>query len=174
MIELSLWVFGSIAALFVLVVLRGAPYVPSRRRDIDVAFKDLYRLSKDDLLVDIGSGDGVVLRAASKCGARAVGYEINPVLAIISRLLNGGNSRIKVMFRDFWLTPLPSEVTVVYVFSESRDIGKMAKRVQNEASRLKKTIWLISYAFEVPGMMCHRKNDLYFLYKLQPLQFSRP
>ena len=58
----------------------GAPYLPSHRRDVARAFDELYPLSSSDVLLDIGSGDGVVLRQASKRGARAIGYEIHPLL----------------------------------------------------------------------------------------------
>ena len=76
---IAFWVFAGIVALFLLTALRGAPYVPSRRQDIDRAFTELYHISKEDHLVDLGSGDGVVLRQAAKKGASASGFEINPV-----------------------------------------------------------------------------------------------
>ena len=81
-------IFAAIAAvvlLFGFVAFTGAPYVPSRRRDLQKAFDELYRLKKTDVLVDIGSGDGIVLREASRRGARAIGYELQPLLVLISR-----------------------------------------------------------------------------------------
>jgi spermidine synthase len=53
---------------------------------LNLAFHELYQLTENDNFVDIGSGDGVVLREASKIGARAVGFEINPILVFISTL----------------------------------------------------------------------------------------
>ena len=77
-----------VVLLFGFVVFRGAPYVPSKRRDIKRAFEELYPLDDSDTLVDIGSGDGVVLRMAAKRGAHAVGYELNPILVLVSRWLS--------------------------------------------------------------------------------------
>ncbi len=167
-------IITGIIALFSLVVLRGAPYVPSRRKDVAPAFDELYPLSANDTLVDIGSGDGIVLRQAAARGARAIGFEINPILVILSRLLSLHQPGVQTKWRDFWLTPLPVETTVVYVFGESRDIVKMAARVQSEANRLHTTIWLISYAFAVPGLRPTRSFRAHFLYEMNPLQSAQP
>ena len=72
-----------LCVFFGLVVFRGAPYVPSKKTYINQAFSDLYPLTDKDVLVDVGSGDGVVLRSATKFGALAIGYEINPILVIM-------------------------------------------------------------------------------------------
>ena len=40
----------------------GAPYVPSRRKELKMLFDETYKLNPNDTLVDLGSGDGVVLR----------------------------------------------------------------------------------------------------------------
>lgn len=152
------------------VAFTGAPYVPSKRGDIVRCFSELYRLNKKDVLVDIGSGDGVVLRAASKKGARAVGYEIHPVLVVISRLLSYGDKNVSVRLANFWRTPLPDDTTVVYTFGEDRDIEKMYQKVQNEATRLGYTIRFISYAFEVPNVTINKTVGAHHLYIVKPLQ----
>jgi tRNA G46 methylase TrmB len=66
-----------IVLVFCSVIIFGAPYVPTRRRDISTAFDKLYKVGAQDTVLDIGSGDGLVLRAAARRGARAIGYEIN-------------------------------------------------------------------------------------------------
>lgn len=161
-----------IIIVFGLIVFRGAPYVPSRRRDVRRAFKELYPLSDTDVLVDIGSGDGVVLRESIKAGAgRAVGIELNPILVLISRLLSRGSRRITVRMADFWLTRLPDDTTVVYVFGESRDIEKMAKKVRSESSRMNRVFYLISYGFALKdGAGLVKQAGAHYLYKFDPLQ----
>ena len=147
-------IFAAIAAvvlLFGFVAFTGAPYVPSRRRDLQKAFDELYRLKKTDVLVDIGSGDGVVLREASRRGARAIGYELQPLLVLISR----------------WLS-LPDETTVVYLFGDGRDIAKMVQYLQHETNRLGHDIWLLSYGFEAAGLTLHKTAGAHNLYLLQP------
>lgn len=163
------WLLFVSVITFGFVVFRGAPYVPSRKRQLAVAFDELYPLSKDDVVVDIGSGDGVVLREAAKRGARAVGYELNPVLVLISRYLSRQQPLVTTRLADFWFVALPPETTVVYVFGESRDIVKMAKKVRDEAQRLQKSLGFISYGFVVPGLEPDKKVGPYFLYRFTPL-----
>lgn len=163
------WVACGIVLLFGFVVFRGAPYVPSKKADIKRAFDELYPLTKDDLLVDIGSGDGIVLRQAAKRGAHAVGYELNPLLVIISKLLSRNQPNVVVHLADFWSVKLPKETTVVYTFGESRDIVKMADKVAAESKRLGKPLLFISYAFEVPGLAPAKKIGAHYLYSFDPL-----
>lgn len=168
---LLIWIAVGILVFFGFVVLRGAPYVPTKKRDLERAFDELYPIGKTDVLVDIGSGDGVVLRQAAKRGARAVGYELNPILVLISKLLaRPYGSLIKVRLVDFWLTQLPADVTIVYTFGESRDIGKMYNKVVQEATRLHKTIYFMSYGFSVPTIPPVARNKVAYLYEASPLQ----
>ncbi|HET8884146.1 MAG TPA: methyltransferase domain-containing protein [Candidatus Saccharimonadales bacterium] len=164
------WALTFLILIFGFVVFRGAPYVPSRKRHLTRAFKELYPLGSNDVLVDIGSGDGIVLREAAKRGATAIGYELNPILVIISRLLSRKQSLVRVHLADFWSVSLPAETTVVYVFGESRDIVKMARKVADEAARLQKPLAFISYGFAVPGLTPVKTDGAYYLYQITSLQ----
>ena len=164
-----LWPLVIIVGLFGFVVFRGAPYVPSRKRELVDAFERLYPLSSRDTLVDIGSGDGIVLREAAKRGAHAIGYELNPVLVLISRWLSRADQRVTTHLADFWTVQLPPETTVVYVFGESRDITKMAQKVENEAIRMGRTLAFISYGFAVPEKTPVKKVGAYYLYQFVAL-----
>ncbi len=164
------WVLFSVAIIFGFVVFRGAPYVPSRKRELAQAFEQLYPLNDKDVLIDIGSGDGIVLREAAKRGAKAVGYELNPILVGITKLLSYRQPLVEVHLVDFWRVRLPQETTVVYTFGESRDIRKMANKVISESNRLKKSLFFISYAFAVPNMQPMKKVGAYYLYQVTPLQ----
>ena len=170
------WLWLAIIVIIIsfgFVVFCGAPYVPSNRSQIKRALTELYPLTKDDVLVDIGSGDGVVLRETAKIGARAVGYEINPFLVIISRLLSYKYKKITVKLADFWLTHLPNGTTVVYVFSVSRDINKIVRYIQNEANRLGKKIYVISYGIELINIKPEKTISAYRLYSFNPLQSNK-
>lgn len=154
--------------LFGLTVFRGAPYVPSQRRYIERAFDSLYKLSAKDVLVDIGSGDGVVLRIAARKGARAVGYELNPILVVISRLLARGNRRISVRLTDFWFAPLPDDTTVIYLFGVTRDRKRMTKKLQREADRMGRPLKVLTLGSGLHKMAPDAEHDAYQLYTLQP------
>ena len=53
------------------------PYVPTPRDVVD-AMLDLAKVSKQDVLYDLGCGDGRIVIAAAKRGARATGIDLNP------------------------------------------------------------------------------------------------
>ena len=62
-----------------------APFVPTPQDVVD-RMLELVALKKDDLLYDLGSGDGrIVVTAAQKYGIKAVGFEISPDLVKTSR-----------------------------------------------------------------------------------------
>lgn len=169
-----LWIVGGIVVSLGFVAFTGAPYVPSKRRDIRQAFTELYPLSKKDTLVDIGSGDGVVLRQARHFGARAVGYEIHPLLVAVSRWLSRHDDGVTVHMKSFWHAKLPTETTVVYTFGDSRDIARMYGVVESEATRLQRPLFLISYGFAMKDHDPVRQVGAYYLYKIKPLQGQSP
>lgn len=164
-----LWVLLVPVALFGLVVLRGAPYVPTKRRYLEKALTDLYPLTDKDTLVDIGSGDGVVLRTAARRGAKAVGYEINPILVVISRLLSR-SPLISVRLMDFWYADLPRDTTIIYTFGEARDIKRMYEKAELTALAHNKVIYFMSFGFDVPGKKAFKYDGSFYLYKVKPLQ----
>jgi SAM-dependent methyltransferase len=49
------------------------------------AMLDLAKVTPDDYVMDLGSGDGRIVIAAAKRGARAVGFEFNPDMVALSR-----------------------------------------------------------------------------------------
>jgi hypothetical protein len=163
------WLLAGIVLLFGFVVFFGAPYVPSKRREVEQAFTGLYEVTNRDVLVDMGSGDGVVLRAAAKRGAHAVGYELNPVLALFSKVLSHRYKNIRVYVANLWKVEFPRETTVVYVFAVERDIEKIARKLQKEANRLQKPLSVISYGCEIPHMTPLRLLGAHYLYTFPPL-----
>ena len=167
-----LWLIIACAAALLVgfVAFTGAPYVPSKRSDIARAFTELYKLKPSDLVVDIGSGDGVVLREVSRRGAHAIGYEIHPLLVGISRWLSRNDDRVMVELANFWRVEIPANTTVVYTFGDSRDIMKMHDKVQSEATRIGHDLAFITYGFDVPGIAPAKTVGAHHLYRIQPLQ----
>lgn len=162
------WAFFALVFIFGFVVFRGAPYVPSHRRYAKLALTKLYRIRSDDVLVDLGSGDGVILRLATKLGARAIGYELNPVLVIVSWLLARGDRRQKTVMADMWLTDFPAETTVVYVFSVSRDANKLTAKLQKHVDKYDRKLWCITYGAVLGGVNPVKKLHAHNLYLFEP------
>jgi len=167
-----LYVVGAIVVLLGFSAFFGAPYVPSRRRDLIRMFDNLYPISAKDVVIDVGSGDGVILREASRRGAKAVGYEISPLLVWVSRWLSRGDKHVNVTMTNFWQAHFPADTTVVYAFSVGRDGKKMTKKIQSEANRLAKPLALICYGNPLPDTTALREFEAYHLYEFDPLQVS--
>ena len=172
------WIFAAVFIAFGFVVVRGAPYVPSHRKYARLALTKLYRLKTSDVLVDLGSGDGTVLRLATKLGAaQAIGYELNPILVAISWLLARGDKKQRTVLADMWLSEFPAETTVVYVFSVTRDSEKLTKKLQKHADAHGRELWCITYG---AGLAADKKPvkklHAHQLYHFAPeaLQQKRP
>lgn len=165
--SIVLLVITVIAIAFGFTAFFGAPYVPSRNEELRKIFKNLYPLSKKDLLIDLGSGDGKVLRAATEFGARAVGVELSPLLALFSKLRLRKNPGVQVVCRNYFHFDFPAETTVVYVFGDGRDIGHIVRYVELQAKRIGHPILLISHAFEAEAYRPQGQYRAYYLYKIK-------
>ena len=164
-----IFIIMTIVIIFGITVFFGAPYVPSLSRELLKMFKKLYPLSNKDLLIDMGSGDGVVLKVAAGLGAQAIGIELHPVLSFLSRIrLRKLKSKTKVVCQNYLDFPFPPETTVIYTFSDSRDINKIYQKVKSEAKRLNKELYFISNGFEVPGVKHKKTYSSFYLYKVSP------
>ena len=167
----SFYVFLFILILFTFVIFRGAPYVPSQRRYLKRALTKLYPLGPDDVLVDVGSGDGVVIRMAVRLGASwAIGYELNPALVLASKFLAIGDKRIESRLADFWLVELPPDLTVVYVFMVKKMSKRLEQKVQDHVNKHQKPVTVIAYGIPFTDREPDAKLEAYFLYHFQPLQ----
>ncbi len=167
---IALLIFFTVMLIGGFAVFFGAPFVPSRPSDVRVAFTKLYRLTNSDLLVDLGSGEGVVLRGAARCGATAIGYEINPLLVIWSKIASRKYANISVRLANYYKIDFPDETTIVYTFGDSRDLNKMVRKVEAEATRMGKPLWFISYGFRVSDKEIQNQVGASFLYLIEPLQ----
>jgi hypothetical protein len=112
---------------------RGAIFVPSSREKT-TRMSELAEVIPGERAVDLGSGDGrVVIELASR-GAAAEGFEINPVLVLLSRWnirRAGLSGRAVIHWGSFWravLTPF----TVVIVFQGSFVMRRLERKLRKE------------------------------------------
>jgi hypothetical protein len=161
------WLFLAILVIaFLGVIVVGSPYVPSRSRDLKQALGRLYPLSESDMLVDLGAGDGIVLRTAAAFGARAYGIELNPFLVLIAKVLNRNNPLVTIRFGNLRSMKLPPDVTVVYTFPNTKDIASLTRKLLTESSRLNRNFHLISYGSTFPDLALEKKEGAHLLYKV--------
>lgn len=152
------------------VVFVGAPYVPTRRQDSEQVVATA-RLRPGDHLVDLGSGDGRVLRAAAEQGIRGTGYELSVPFFVLSQWrLRRYRSLVRVHMANYWNRTLPDETTAVYTFLASKYMARLDTYLQGEADRLGRELTLVSYAFELPDRPIERRNGALLVYRFTPTQ----
>jgi hypothetical protein len=136
----------------------GAPYVPILHRDSERILK-LSGLKPGQTLVDLGSGDGRLMRAAAAQGIRCIGYEINPYLVWISRLVCWRYRKlVTIHTANIWHTKIP-RADVIYIFGLDRYMENLEQKFTAELSRPTK---VISYIFRLPSKApVHQTHNTY-------------
>ena len=103
---------------------RGSPYIapfaPTPQEVVD-RMLELAEVSQSDLVYDLGSGDGrIVITAARRYGARAVGFEIDPLLVTHSqrRIKEAGwEDLAEIREQDIRSVDLsPASVVTIYLY----------------------------------------------------------
>ena len=158
------WLFSIIGVLLICfcgVLLVGAPYVPTLSPQV-VAALDLLDLKSGETLLELGCGDGRVLIAAARQNLQAVGYELNPFLALVAWLRTRRyRSQVKVVWGNFWLRSWPP-AEGIFVFLLPRYMPKLDKKCMQYTH---KPIKLVSFAFEIPDKKPARKKAGIYLYR---------
>lgn len=150
-----------ISGLFATGAILGAPYVPILNKAGNDLL-DLVDLPSGATIIDLGSGDGAFALQAAKRGYRVIGYEINPILVLISRIrLLKYRHHAKIYLRDFWRVQLP-EADAIYVFLIERYMLKLANKLTAEVS---KPTLVVSHVFAIPGKKPLKSNKNAMVYK---------
>lgn len=123
-----------------------APFVPTPQ-DVVERMLTLAGVTKDDVVYDLGSGDGrLVVTAAQKFGARGVGIDIDPDRIEEGRAnakRAGVEDRVEFRLQDAMQADL-SEATVVTLYLLSSSNVKLRPRL---TSQLKAGARIVSHQF---------------------------
>jgi len=150
--------------LFGFVVLFGAPYLPTLKKQTDDAL-DLLALKPGQTLLELGCGDGRVAKAAARRGIRVVGYELNPILVIIAKLHTVKYRKlVTIKWGNFWQTNWP-ETDAIFVFLLDKYMKKLDKKIVQKTKQQGREIRLLSFTFEIPGRKPIANKGGLFLYK---------
>ena len=131
-------------------LIRQVPYAPTPE-DVVVKMLDLAKVTPDDVVYDLGSGDGrVVITAAQKYKAHAVGIEIDPALYLrsskhIEEL--GLQDRARIIHEDMFNVDIHrATVVVLYLLTSFNE--KLRPKLQRE---LRSGTRIVSHDFHIPG-----------------------
>jgi SAM-dependent methyltransferase len=135
--------------ILVLPFTQGALYVSTSRAKV-AAFINAVPMKAGQTLVDLGCGDGRVLREAQKrYGVHSIGYEINPLAYLKARICSFGLNKIKIKRENFWEADL-SGADVVFCYLYPDVMKKLAAKL---AVGLKPGVVVVSSHFSVPGFV---------------------
>lgn len=132
-----------------------APFVPTGKRDLKEIL-DAAQIQSGEVVYDLGSGDGRVVRAAARRGAHAVGYEKSYVLVFLSRLITYfSDTRSRAIFkRTNYLNESFSSADVIFCYLMPKAMENLQEKFEIE---LKPGARIISRAFKVPGWIPVRR-----------------
>lgn len=136
-----------------------APFVPTPERVVDQML-EAAGVGKEDVVYDIGSGDGRILfAAAQKFSAKAVGVEINPFLAEETEKRAeqlGLSELVSVVQKDVFEVDLSdADVVTVYLLTSSND--KLKPKFEAE---LKPGARVVSHDFQFRGWKAEKTVDV--------------
>lgn len=133
-------VFSLVGLLFA----KGVPYVPLSKEKMKYLQTEL-QIIKNKKVVDLGCGDGRVLRMFEKMGAEEmVGYEINLWACLIGKIINRlTGSKAKIHFRNFKKVDL-SDYEIIFCYLLEGALSDLREKLIKELNPNGK---IISYGF---------------------------
>jgi SAM-dependent methyltransferase len=127
----------------------GSPYVPTKTSELKNFLKDAH-IKKGSLFLDLGCGDGRVVRAAvTEYGARGIGVDINYMLILWARIVSFAKQVKNLTFKteNIMKTDV-SEADYIYLFLMPALIAKLEPKLKKET---KKGALILSHGFPVKG-----------------------
>lgn len=134
------------------------PYVPTPP-EVVAAMLEAANVTKNDVLYDLGSGDGrIVIAAAKKYGARGMGIDINPALvaeATQNAVKEKVSDRAKFKVGDLFELDL-SEATVITLYL----LPDINLKLRPKLLALKPGTRIVSHAFNMGDWKPERTIDV--------------
>jgi len=138
--------FWAISGFIALIRTRGVPYVPLDKEQL-LLVNEHVKLSPDEVVVDLGCGDGRVLRLFEQQGITDLtGCEVNYFAYVWGRIKNRWfKSQTTIYLKDFNTIDL-SKYTIVFCYLLESYLKRMRDKFDAE---LRPGTKIISYGFEI-------------------------
>lgn len=127
----------------------------------------LAKVGKDDIVYDLGSGDGTALIIAVKeFGAKGVGIEIDPLRVFVSSMLlrsSGVSDKVQIIKKNFFDVDI-SGASVVFVYLVPKALERLKAKFQKE---LMPGTRIVSFKYEMSLEKVNEdKGNKLFLYRI--------
>jgi SAM-dependent methyltransferase len=149
---------SAVVAMAVLAVQSGSPppqtrtpgifFAPTRQPIVEAMLR-LAKVTSDDVVYDLGSGDGrIPVIAAQKFGARAVGIELDPGLVKLSRQIAADSAvgnKVTFVEGDLFAADISAATVVTLYLSASMNLD-LEPKLRGE---LRKGTRVVSHQFPI-------------------------
>jgi 16S rRNA A1518/A1519 N6-dimethyltransferase RsmA/KsgA/DIM1 with predicted DNA glycosylase/AP lyase activity len=95
---------------------------------------DFANVKKNDVLFDLGSGDGRILKEVAKKGIQVVGIEHNWLLNILARKKTRGMKNVKIIKGNIFDQDL-SKATIIVAYLSQTVVKKLQKKIDKEVKK---------------------------------------
>lgn len=133
-------------------------FVPTPQPVVD-RMLELAQLGKDDVLYDLGCGDGrIVVTAAKRYGVKAIGFDVDPKRIAESRenvRKNGVEALVTIKQQDIFQTDL-TEANVVTLYL----LPSLNEKLKPQLARLRPGSRIVSHAFAMRGARPNRVENV--------------
>jgi len=138
------YVFATVGAL---PLTQGALFTSTASLRIESCL-DAVPMNHEELLVDLGCGDGRVLREARRrYGVKAMGFEVNILAYCVARVLSFPMKGVEIKWKDFWPVSLENaDVVFCYLFPDV--MKRLAAKLEVELCQGAR---VVSCNFSIPG-----------------------
>lgn len=156
-----LYVLAELSSVLFTGIFTKAPYIPNENKHIIKAL-ELVNASSEDILCDLGSGDGRVLELAiSKFNVKkAIGYEIDPFQVFKTNLrikLKHLSDKAHVERKDILSVDI-HKITILYLYLYPRVLQRLHEA--GVFNQLSKGTRIVSCRFAIPNMQFDKKGTI--------------
>ncbi len=158
---LLIFFVGLIILLFTSKKLSPIPYFPTNRKDLPLII-NAFNLKNNQVVIDLGAGDGVVIFAAAeaayqkKLNTQFLAIEINPVLILIihlRRLFHPNKKNIKILWADLFENNFKKYIksrnsTTFYLYVSPWLLEKIIENCKLEI----KSFSIVSYMYPIKSL----------------------
>ena len=138
----------------------AAPFVPSNRKRRSIMMK-LANIGNQDIVYDLGCGDGRFVFEASKKAKKAIGYELSIPLYLLGKIRSlFYKKKAKIRFGDFFKQDL-SDADIIFCYLMPKAIQRFYKELW---PTLKPGTRFITNQFPIKNLQPVQTKDKVYMY----------
>jgi len=151
------WVFLLLLASTAYAANQGAPWVPTKKKDIE-RFLNFIEAKPGEKFYELGCGDArLAIAAEKKFNVKAVGVELSVPQVLVAIVRNWlSKTNVKIKWANLFKIDL-SDADVVYLFLMPEPYAKIKPKLEKE---LKPGTRVISYVWPIPDWEAEKVDSV--------------